>query len=83
MAEGIDSQLKRMMQDLKDIIGHINNSNINLNENEDPVSVFYLYGGTSLFRYLVDTNNLLIRPALYYGQFCLYETYLIVKKRPR
>ena len=37
MAENIDSQLKRMMQDMKDIISHINTSNTNLKENDDPV----------------------------------------------
>ena len=38
MAENIDTQLKRMMLDIKDIINHINTSNANTKENEDPVS---------------------------------------------
>lgn len=38
MAENIDSQLKRMMQDMKDIISHINTSNTNLKENDDPMT---------------------------------------------
>lgn len=39
MAENIDVQLKRMMQDIKDIITHINTSNVNLKENDDPVGL--------------------------------------------
>ena len=39
MAENIDAQLKRMMQDIKDIISHINSSNVNLNESDHPVSL--------------------------------------------
>ncbi|XP_065068113.1 nuclear pore glycoprotein p62-like [Rhopilema esculentum] len=38
MAENIDTQLKRMMLDIKDIINHINTSNANTKENEDPMS---------------------------------------------
>ena len=44
MAENIDSQLKRMMQDIKDIISHINTSNVNAQESDDPVKIsFELY----------------------------------------
>ena len=41
MAENIDSQLKRMMQDMKDIISHINTSNTSLKENDDPVNTIH------------------------------------------
>ena len=40
MAESIDGQLKGMMQDLKDIINHVNSSNVNLRDSEDPVCSF-------------------------------------------
>ncbi len=36
MAENIDGQLKRMVQDLKDIIGHLNANNSSQDSN-DPV----------------------------------------------
>ena len=41
MAENIDSQLKRMMHDIKDIISHINSSNANLKESDDPVNLLF------------------------------------------
>ena len=37
MAETIDAQLKRMVQDLKEIIDHINTTNTN-QDDTDPVS---------------------------------------------
>ena len=44
MAENVDVQLKRMTQDLREIIEHINCSNINTREAEDPVRLFkYMY----------------------------------------
>lgn len=48
MAENIDAQLKRMVNDLKEIVEHLNASSGN-QDNTDPVSTF-----TSPFIMLVD-----------------------------
>eukprot|EP00057_Strongylocentrotus_purpuratus_P010022 XP_011664496.1 PREDICTED: nuclear pore glycoprotein p62 [Strongylocentrotus purpuratus] len=40
MSENIDSQLKRMVQDLKEIIDHMNTSNTTMDQT-DPVSSFF------------------------------------------
>eukprot|EP00794_Sanderia_malayensis_P015976 gene15976-17585_t len=62
MAEGIDNQLKRMMQDLKDIINHINSSNANLKESEDPmVQVAKILNSHMDSLQWVDQNSLLLQ----------------------
>ena len=38
LAENIDAQLKRMVQDLKEIIDHLNTTNSN-QDNNDPVGL--------------------------------------------
>lgn len=37
LAEGIDSQLKRMAQDLKDIIDHLNTTNASSQDSKNPI----------------------------------------------
>lgn len=44
LAENIDAQLKRMAQDLKDIIEHLNTSG-GPADNSDPVSALVVRGG--------------------------------------
>ena len=58
MAEGIDSQLKRMSQDLKDIIDHLNTTNASSQDSKNPVCFLFV----CLLLEKVSVSALLVDP---------------------
>lgn len=70
IAENMDTQLKQMSEDLKEIIEHLNESN-KTEETNDPVFVFYMY----VFWVIIFYLFLIIGCANWANFKCAYEQF--------